>query len=220
MSPSLRDAFEDFEEKGKIKIGFENESVYKGDTRRKKQRSVKLSRSDSNSEDTFFSGRENFRITVFLPMNIHLLTALQKRLKAYDVVCGKFGFLSKMPSVNGDQLRDAAERLVKTYREDLNTSFPEEVHFQEYLNEPESNMRQSEKGENKRTFIALRMLQTIANNEMQRTFPNMYICLRIYLLLLITNCSGERSFSALKRIKNYLRSTLKDEKLNHLCSGN
>ena len=185
--------------------------MYKGDTQRKKQRSVKLSRSDSNSEDTVFLGREKFRITVFLPMVDQLLTALQKRLKAYDVVSGKFGFLSKMPSVNGDQLRDAAERLVKTYPEDLNTSFPEEVHFQEYLNEPESDMRLSEKGENKRTFIAFRMLQTIANNEMQSTFPNMCICLCIYLSLLVTNCSGERSFSALKRIKNNLRSTLKDE---------
>ena len=43
------------------------------------------------------------------------------------------------------------------------------------------------------------------------------ICLRIYLTLLVTNCSGERSFYALKRIKNYLRYTLKDEKLNHLA---
>ena len=80
----------------------------------------------------------------------HLLTPLQKWLKAYDVVSGKFGFFSKMPSVNGDQLRDAAERLVKTYPEDLNTSFPEEiVHFQEYMNDPESDMQQSEKRENK-----------------------------------------------------------------------
>ena len=79
-------------------------------------------------------------------MIYHLLTALQKRLKAYDVVSGKFGFLSKMSSVNGDELRDAAERLVKTYPEDLNTSFPEEiVHFQEYMNEPEPEMQQSEK---------------------------------------------------------------------------
>ena len=76
----------------------------------------------------------SFRITVFLPMIDHLLTALQKRLKAYDLVSGKFGFLSKMLSVTGDQLRDAAERLVKTYPEDLNTSFPEEiVHFQECM---------------------------------------------------------------------------------------
>ena len=33
---SIRDAFEDFEEKGKIKICFENELVYKGDIQRKK----------------------------------------------------------------------------------------------------------------------------------------------------------------------------------------
>ena len=58
---------------------------------------------------------------------------------------------------------------------------------------------QVKKNENKGTFIALRMLETIVNNEMQDTFPNMYICLRIYLSLLITNCSGERSFSTLKR---------------------
>ena len=81
---------------------------------------------------------------MFLPMIDHLLTTLQKRLKAYDVVSGKFSFLSKMPLVNGDQLRDAAERLVKTYPEDLNTSFLEEiVRFKEYMNEPESGMRQS-----------------------------------------------------------------------------
>ena len=162
-------------------------------------------RNDGNSEDTAFSGRENFRVTVFLPMIDHLLTALQKRLEAYDAVCGKFGFLSKMPSVKGDQLRNAAERLVKAYPEDLNTSFPEEiVHFQEYINEPESDVWSSQKGENKGTFIALRILQSVVNNEMQDTFPNTFICSRIYLSLFVTNCSGERSFSALKRIKNYL----------------
>ena len=215
---SLRDAFEDFEEKGKIKIGLENEPLYKEDTQRKKRRSVKLSQNNGNSEDTAFSGRENVRVTVFLLMIDHLLTVLQKRLEAYDAVSGKFGFLSKMPSGNGDQLRDAAKRLVKTYPEDLNTSLPEEIlHFQEYINEPESDVWLSKKGENKGTFIALRMLQSIVDNEMRDTFPNMYICLRIYLPLLVTNCSGERSFSALKRIKNYLRSTLKDEKLNHLA---
>ena len=63
------------------------------DTQRKKQCSVKLRRSDSNSEDTAFSGRENFRVSVFLPMIDHLFTALQKRLEVYDAVFGKFGFL-------------------------------------------------------------------------------------------------------------------------------
>jgi hypothetical protein len=33
----------------------------------------------------------------------------------------------------------------------------------------------------------------------------------------VTNCSGERSFSALKRVKNYIRSTLHQGKLNVLA---
>ena len=75
-------------------------------------------------------------------------------------------------------LRDAADRLVKIYPEDHNTIFPKEiVHFQEYMNEPDVWLCQ--KSENKGTFIALRMLQTIVNNEMQNTFPNLYICLCI-----------------------------------------
>ena len=68
---SLRDAFEDFEEKGKIKIDLENEPVYKEDTQRNEQRSVKLSRDGGNSEDTASPGRENFRVTVFPPMVDH-----------------------------------------------------------------------------------------------------------------------------------------------------
>ena len=45
----------------------------------------------------------------------------------------------------------------------------------------------------------------------------MCIFLRIYLSILVKNCSGERSFAAMKRIQNYLWSTLKDEKLKHLA---
>ena len=52
---NLKDAFEDFEEKETIKIGLENEPVYKEDTQRKKRRIVKLSRNDGNSEETAFS---------------------------------------------------------------------------------------------------------------------------------------------------------------------
>ena len=94
---SLRDALEDFEEKGKINNGLENEPVYREDTQRKKQCSVKLRRNDGNSDDTAFSGRENFRVTVFLPMIDHLLTALQKRLEAYDAVLANSAFFQKCP---------------------------------------------------------------------------------------------------------------------------
>lgn len=47
-------------------------------------------------------------------------------------------------------------------------------------------------------------------------FPNGEAILRLFLSLMVTNCSGERSFSRFKRIKNELRTTIKD-RLSTLC---
>lgn len=49
------------------------------------------------------------------------------------------------------------------------------------------------------------------------TFPNVVIALRIYMTLPSSNASGERSFSCLKRVKNYLRSTLGQDRLDDLA---
>ncbi|ELU08783.1 hypothetical protein CAPTEDRAFT_102355 [Capitella teleta] len=51
---------------------------------------------------------------------------------------------------------------------------------------------------------------------LQPAFPNVETLLRIYLSMLVTNCSGERSFSTLKRVKNELRSTMGHQRLNNL----
>jgi len=39
-------------------------------------------------------------------------------------------------------------------------------------------------------------------------FPNVAIALRMYLVLMVTNCSAERSFSKLKLIENCLRTSM------------
>ena len=53
-------------------------------------------------------------------------------------------------------------------------------------------------------------------NNFSTPFPNIYILLRHYLTLPVTNCTGERSFSHLKRIKSTLGSTQTQERLNDL----
>ena len=47
-------------------------------------------------------------------------------------------------------------------------------------------------------------------------FPNVEVVLRIYLSMMVSNCSGERTFSKLKRIKNEVRSTMGETRLNFL----
>lgn len=58
-------------------------------------------------------------------------------------------------------------------------------------------------------------LNYIENNLLE-SFPNVEVLLRIYLTLMIINCSRERSFSKLKLIKNPLRATMTQNRLNYL----
>lgn len=57
------------------------------------------------------------------------------------------------------------------------------------------------------------MLKYLTTNSLCENFPNVVIVLRITLTLPVSVANGERSFSKLKLIKNYLRSTMPRERL-------
>src|SRR6218665_3230189 len=66
----------------------------------------------------------------------------------------------------------------------------------------------------------LKMLQIMKEYNLQSGFPNVCIALRVYLTLPVSNCSGERSFSHLKPIKNASRSTIAQDRLTNLTLMN
>jgi hypothetical protein len=49
-------------------------------------------------------------------------------------------------------------------------------------------------------------------------YPNIFVAYRILFTIPITVASAERSFSKLKLLNNYLRSTMSQERLNGLAS--
>ena len=65
-----------------------------------------------------------------------------------------------------------------------------------------------------KTNIAQAQLSYLQKNCLIETFPNVAIIFRIYLTLPVANTEGKRSFSGLKRVKNYLRSFLTQD---HVC---
>lgn len=63
---------------------------------------------------------------------------------------------------------------------------------------------------------ACMMLKYIKCEALDGIFPNMEIILRMYLSTAVSNCTGERSFLVFKRVKNHMRSSMKDDRLNAL----
>nr|KYP46362.1 hypothetical protein KK1_032089 [Cajanus cajan] len=79
-------------------------------------------------------------------------------------------------------------------------------------------------------FSELKLLKEILTNEINTplkilnyikkrscSFPNTYIVYRILLTLLVIIATAEKSFSKLKLIKSYLRSTMLQDRLNELA---
>lgn len=61
------------------------------------------------------------------------------------------------------------------------------------------------------------ILNLIAKKRLENVLPNCVIAYRILLTIPVSVASGERSFSKLKIIKNYLRNTMGQERLSNLA---
>ena len=61
------------------------------------------------------------------------------------------------------------------------------------------------------------LLKLLRANDLNTEYPNVEIACRIFITMAVTNCSAERSFSGLKRVKNYLRSKMTENRLNSLA---
>ena len=92
----------------------------------------------------------------------------------------------------------------------MDSDFPSEVvHFAFHLrSSPDLGLK---------TNTTQTQLSYLKNNCLVETFPNVAIILRIYLTLPVANTKGERSFSALKRVKNHLRSFLTPDYVCDFC---
>ena len=64
--------------------------------------------------------------------------------------------------------------------------------------------------------LAMFLYNLIIENNIKCTFVNAETALRIYLTIMVSNASSERSFSKMKYVKNRLRTSMLNEKFSHL----
>lgn len=205
---SKRDCFSDYEREGANKSGT-TEYVQT----RPRQRNVRLTPLDyGRTPEAVLSQSEKFRIENFLPVIDKFISSLEQRLAAYELVCSRFGFLSELEAHDPNDIQSAAKILVTAYSEDLDECLGNElVQFAEFVKLFKPNEQKND------TSAEQFMYQLIHEKHVNETFPNVEIALRIYLVLMVTNCSAERSFSKMKLIKNRLRTSMLNDRLCNLA---
>ena len=75
----------------------------------------------------------------------------------------------------------------------------------------------TERGLYTESWGIVNLLQWMAQCKLQETVPNLIIAIRMYLTMTVSVASCERSFSKLKLIRMYLRSTMSQNRLTNLA---
>ena len=136
--------------------------------------------------------------------------SLARRLSSYEELCSRFGFLGKLESLSPVEIESSADNLVIVCKDDLEQCFGNElVQFVAFSNE---FLKDADDNIGKEHIL----YKLIIDKRIKCSFPNVEIALRMYSIIMVTNCSGERSFSKLKYIKNRLRTTMTNERVTHL----
>ncbi|XP_042423377.1 zinc finger MYM-type protein 1-like [Zingiber officinale] len=137
-------------------------------------------------------------------------SSLQSRFEQFKKYEETFGFLfslEKLKCVDDDNLLRSCENLEQCLKHNDNSDIDGHELFMEL-----TLLKYSLPTEAKRAIDVLNHLKDVDG-----CYPNAYIAYRILLTIPVTVATAERSFSKLKLIKNYLRSTMSQERLNGLA---
>lgn len=128
---SLRNVehFDRFENMGKSLSGCD---AYKADEKRKNAR--KLSVDETRTNETEFNGKENMIFNTYYVVLDRIYSELIRKKKSYTKFEYDFGFLEKLLILSDADVREKSKALKIVYKNDLDSSFPEEcVQFKYFL---------------------------------------------------------------------------------------
>lgn len=170
------------------------------------QRPVRFETEDFNEED-----KNKFRISFVYPILDAAMAKLDERFEHLTELKDLFGFLfdlhSKEISLNQCQRLEKKLTSAKEGSKDLDGAalYDEILSFQALV-------------DNEGEKTPLHFLNKIQSVGLMTIYPNLKTALKIFLTVPVTIASAESSFSKLKLIKNYLRTTMTQERLSNLAT--
>ena len=174
-----------------------------------------VTRRQRNASDALseLSSKDRFSMNSFIPMLDAPEANLRRRSIVYSGIAEMYLFLAYLKATALEIVR-GVKLLEEAYLQDVDPKLTDELlHFHLYMRQAQSQELTEEQS------ISLfygDLYQIIGKEKIHTAFPNVEEILRPFPSLMVTNCSGERSFSRLKSIKNELRSTMSQERLSAL----
>ncbi|XP_058778632.1 uncharacterized protein LOC131652705 [Vicia villosa] len=155
------------------------------------------------------SPEESFKSDYFLYIIDQAITSFQSRFEQFKIYSDIFGFLfgiEMLKSIEVENLKENCFNFERSLKHNDKTDIDGLDLFMEL-----QILKDIIKVENDTPIDILNYIKRLDS------FPNAYIAYRIMLTIPITVASAERSFSKLKLIKSYLRSTMSQQRLSGLA---
>ncbi|XP_023809021.1 zinc finger MYM-type protein 1-like [Oryzias latipes] len=176
--------------------------------KQKRIRSTKCQFSYESHDEPFSDALKKLEVEFFNVVVDEALSAIAERFSTLEVVQNRFGVLTNFPSLGDEELTEQCEALGNILHFEKNWDLDSRELVQEIKNLP--NLPST-------TPSLLELISFMSDKDLSEIYPNFWTALRIALTLPVTVAQAERSFSKLKLIKSYLRSTMSQERLTNLA---
>ena len=165
---------------------------------------IEMNETDESTEEAYF------RKHIFYVVLDNVIGQLTVRFSAVKQISDTFSFLWNYQRISKEELECKATKLAEKYFKDISSKedLVQEMNHTTMVHNANFDIKQ---------LSALELLNALAEYRLESIFPNLTVSLRMFLTVPTTIASAERSFSKLKLIKNYLTSSMGQDRLINLA---
>ena len=169
----------------------------------------KIMDNEACGDEILATASDRYRNEIYFQALDSMTREMRARTEGIKKISSIFGFLSpnRLAKCSDDEIKTHVATLVDNFPNELTLELRNELSsfIDLYFSQPKEALKQSG---------VMPYLKFLLNNDLCDVFPEFEILVRLFLTLPIGIASAERSFCVLRRIKNYLRSTMGQQRLS------
>lgn len=175
----------------------------------KRTRKVKQFYDELSQDQRLSQGNHYFKTQVLYRCIDTVVTQLKTRFVGLSEINDLFSCILQLTVISDDKISESTNKLADEFQDFNPAELATQIESFKFLFASELKSCNS--------IFDMTKLLIIENNNLITSFPDLLTAFYLFLTLPVTVASAERTFSKLKLIKNYLRSTMSQARLSGLA---